>query len=189
MKNTRRSFLESTVAAAALSGVARSAAAQSRANVTIGIIGAGIRGLELMGVALEAGAKVAMVCDLYDGHFRRAQELQKNTPTTKDFHEVLARPDIQAVLIATSDHWHAPVAIAAMRAGKDVYCEKPMTHTIPEALEMARVSKETGRLLQVGSQSLSMESTQKGKQWLDAGEIGKVFMVECSILRPNAIGA
>ena len=130
MSETRRSFLESTLATAALAGMAGPAEAQSRANVTIGIIGAGIRGLELMGVALEAGAKVAMVCDLYDGHFRRAQELQKNTPTTRDFHEVLARPDIQAVLVATSDHWHAPVAIAAMRAGKDVYCEKPMAHTI-----------------------------------------------------------
>ena len=79
MKSTRRSFLESTLATAALAGIAGPAEAQSRANVTIGIIGAGIRGLELMGVALEAGAKVAMVCDLYDGHFRRAQELQKNS--------------------------------------------------------------------------------------------------------------
>jgi threonine dehydrogenase-like Zn-dependent dehydrogenase len=107
MSETRRSFLESTLATAALAGMSRPANAQAHDSVTIGIIGAGIRGLELMGVALEAGAKVAMVCDLYDGHFRRAQELQKNTPTTCDFHEVLARPDIQAVLIATSDHWHA----------------------------------------------------------------------------------
>ena len=194
MTNTRRGFLGGAAAgaaAAALTGLSRSSAAQSHpnANVTIGIIGAGIRGLELMGVALEAGAKVAMVCDLYDGHFRRAQELQKNTPTTKDFHEVLARPDIQAVLIATSDHWHAPVAIAAMRAGKDVYCEKPMTHTIPEALEMVKVSRETGRLVQVGSQSVSMTSTHKAKQWYDSGAIGTVFMVQCSIYRPNAIGA
>src|ERR1039458_7754431 len=105
MKETRRTFLESTLATAALASMG-SAAAQSRANVTIGIIGAGIRGLELMGVALEAGAKVAMVCDLYDGHFRRAQELQKNTPTTRDFHEVLARPDIHALLVATLEHLH-----------------------------------------------------------------------------------
>src|ERR1035441_1029456 len=188
MKETRRTFLESTLATAALASMG-SAAAQSRANVTIGIIGAGIRGLELMGVALEAGAKVAMVCDLYDGHFRRAQELQKNTPTTRDFHEVLARTDIQAVLVATSDHWHAPVAIAAMRAGKDVYCEKPMAHTIPQALEMAAVSRETGRLVQVGSQSVSMTSTHKAKEWFDSGAIGTVFMAQCSIYRPNAIGA
>ena len=91
--------------------------------------------------------------------------------------------------VATSDHWHAPVAIAAMKAGKDVYCEKPMAHTIPEALEMARVSQETGRLVQVGSQSLSMTSTKKAKQWLDSGAIGTVFMAQCSIYRPSAIGA
>jgi len=189
MKETRRSFLESTLATAAVARIASPAEAQSRETVTIGIVGAGIRGLELMGVALQAGAKVAMVCDLYDGHLRRAQELQKNTPTTRDFHEVLARPDIQAVLVATSDHWHAPVALAAMRAGKDVYCEKPMAHTIPEALEMAAVSRETGRLVQVGSQTVHMTSTRKAKEWFDSGAIGTVFMVQCSIYRPNAIGA
>jgi phosphoglycerate dehydrogenase-like enzyme len=95
MNATRRRFLETTLATSALASMASPAEAQSRANVTIGIVGAGIRGLELMGVALEAGANVAMVCDLYDGHFRRAQELQKNTATTRDFHEVLARPDIR----------------------------------------------------------------------------------------------
>jgi predicted dehydrogenase len=76
-----------------------------------------------------------------------------------------------------------------MRAGKDVYCEKPMAHTIPEALEMAKVSRETNRLVQVGSQSLSMTSTRKAKEWIDAGAIGSVFMVQCSIYRPSAIGA
>jgi predicted dehydrogenase len=142
-----------------------------------------------MEVALAAGGKVAMVCDLYDGHLRRAQEIQANTPVTKDYLQVVSRKDIDAVVIATSDHWHAPVAVAAMKAGKDVYCEKPMAHTIPEALEMARVSKETGRVVQVGSQSLSMASTQKGKQWFDSGAIGTVFMVQCEIYRANAIGA
>ena len=86
-----------------------------------------------------------MVCDLYDGHLRRALEIQPGTPTTREYEKVIARTDIEAVLVATSDHWHAPIAIAAMRAGKDVYCEKPMAHTIPEALEMAKVSRETGK--------------------------------------------
>jgi predicted dehydrogenase len=177
------------ITSAALAARAQNTPAPVGDTVRMGIVGAGIRGLELMQYALNVGAKIVVVCDLYDGHFRRAQEIQPNTPTTRDYREVVSRKDIDGVIVATSDHWHAPVAIAAMRAGKDVYCEKPMAHTIPEALEMARVSKETGRVLQVGSQSLSMESTQKGKQWLDAGEIGKVFMVECSIFRPNAIGA
>ena len=189
---SRRDFIKTTLAGAAgaatLSAAARTAQ-PVEGPVRLGIIGAGIRGLELMQAALNAGGKIIAVCDLYDGHFRRAQEIQPNTPTTRDYCEVINRNDIDGVIVATSDHWHAPVAIAAMKAGKDVYCEKPMAHTIAEAIEMVRVSKKTGRLVQVGSQSLSMQSTRKGKQWLDAREIGTVYMVQCSIYRPSAIGA
>ena len=188
--SNRRTFLKTSVAAATtLAAEARGASKAAGGPIRLGIVGAGIRGLELMQAAMNAGGKIVAVCDLYDGHFRRAQEIQPNTPTTRDYREIVARQDIDAVIVATSDHWHAPVAIAAMKAGKDVYCEKPMTHTIPEALEMARVSKATGKLVQVGSQSLSMESTKKGKAWLEAGEIGTVYMVQCSIFRPSAIGA
>ncbi len=189
---SRRTFLTTSIAGVGATALSASAQDQSRTiegPVRLGIVGAGIRGLELMQAALNAGAKIVAVCDLYDGHFRRAQEIQPNTPTTRDYREIVGRNDIDGVIVATSDHWHAPVAIAAMKSGKDVYCEKPMSHTIPEALEMVRVSRETGRLVQVGSQSLSMESTQKGKEWFDAGEIRRVFMVQCSIFRPNAIGA
>ena len=191
---SRRQFMERTVAGAAATGMAlnaKPAKAKVSPNekVNIAIIGAGIRGLEHMQYLLNVGANVVMVCDLYDGHLRRAQEMQPNTPTTKDYREVLDRKDVEAVSIGAGDHWHAPIAIAAMRAGKDVYCEKPMTHTIPEALEMCKVSKETGRLVQVGSQSLSMQSTHKGKEWLDAGAIGTVFNVQCEIYRPDPVGA
>jgi predicted dehydrogenase len=191
---TRREFIGRTVAGAATAGLALGAPAIGRVaspneRVTVGIIGAGIRGLEQMKAVLTVKGNVAVVCDLYDGHFRRANEIQPNTPTTREFREVLERKDLDAVVIATSDHWHAPIAIAAMQAGKDVYCEKPMTHTIPEALEMVRASKETGCVVQVGSQSLSMESTQKGKAWVEAGEIGNVYMVQCEIYRPDPVGA
>jgi len=191
---TRREFIGRSVAGAATAGLAIGAPAIGRVaspneRVTVGIIGAGIRGLEHMQALLNVKADVAVVCDLYDGHFRRANELQPNTSTTREFREVLDRKDLDAVVIATSDHWHAPIAIAAMQAGKDVYCEKPMTHTIPEALEMVRTSKETGRVVQVGSQSLSMESTRKGKAWVDAGEIGNIYMVQCEIYRPDPVGA
>jgi predicted dehydrogenase len=191
MTFTRRNFMERSLAGALTTALVSkpALAAPADAGVTVGLIGAGIRGLELMEAALSVGAKIAVVCDLYDGHLRRAQEIQANTPTTRDFHQVIGNKDIQAVICATSDHWHAPVAIAAMRAGKDVYCEKPMAHTIPEALEMAKVSKETGRIVQVGSQSLSMKTTHKAKEWYDAGAIGNVYMAQCSIYRSNAIGA
>ena len=190
---TRRAFLGRSVAGAAagaaLSFTPLSGGISPSDKVTVGIVGAGIRGLELMQAILAVGGNVAIVCDLYDGHFRRAQEIQANTPTTRDYRAVLDRKDIDVVAVATSDHWHAPVAIAAMQAGKDVYCEKPMTHTIPEALEMARVSKQTGRLVQVGSQSLSMLSTQKARDLVQGGQIGTVYSVQASIYRPSAVGA
>ena len=191
MPTTRRNFIEQSVAGALTTALAAksSLAAPQNSAVTVGVIGAGIRGLEVMQAAVSVGAKIVMVCDLYDGHLRRAQEILPNVPTTRDFNKVIENKEIQAIICATSDHWHAPVAIAAMKAGKDVYCEKPMAHTIPEALEMAKVSRETGRLVQVGSQSLSMLSTKKAREWYDAGAIGNVYMAQCSIYRSNAIGA
>lgn len=203
---TRREFMSRTVAGAATVAAASAAlpgsslAAQggqaasatepfSDEKITVGAIGVGIRGSEHLLTLKKLGANVAMVCDLYDGHLQRAQEIFPGVPTTRDYRQVLDRKDIQAVLVATSDHWHAPIAIEAMRAGKDVYCEKPMTHTIPEALELAKVSKETGRLVQVGSQSLSMQSTHKGKEWVDAGQIGTIYNVQCEIYRPDPVGA
>ena len=190
---TRREFLGRSVAGAA-AGAAFSftplAGGMSPSEkVTVGIVGAGIRGLEQMEAILKVGGNVAVVCDLYDGHLRRAQEIQPNTPTTREYREVLDRKDIDVVAIATSDHWHAPVAIDAMRAGKDIYCEKPMSHTIPEALEMVKVSKQTGRLVQVGSQSLSMLSTQKARELVQSGQIGTVYSAQASIYRPSAVGA
>jgi len=174
---------------AAASGARPGGGVSPNDKITMGIIGAGIRGLEDMESVRVVGGNVAIVCDLYDGHLRRAREIQADVPTTRDYREVLERKDVDAVLIATSDHWHAPIALEAMRAGKDVYCEKPMSHTIAEALEMVKVSKETGRLVQVGSQSLSMQSTHQGKDWLDRGEIGTVFNVQCEIYRPDPVGA
>jgi threonine dehydrogenase-like Zn-dependent dehydrogenase len=110
---TRRRFV-----GASLAGVALGRMQEAAKPVTVGLIGGGIRGLELMQNALEVGAKVAIVCDLYDGHLRRANEIQPNTPTTRNYEDVLARKDLDAVMIATSDHWHAPIAIAAMRAAR-----------------------------------------------------------------------
>ncbi|HLW78346.1 MAG TPA: Gfo/Idh/MocA family oxidoreductase, partial [Terriglobia bacterium] len=194
---TRREFMERTVAGAAGAATASVALASAPARasaapgdaITMGVIGVGIRGQEDMRTVLAAGAKVSIACDLYDGHLRRAQEILPGVETTRDYRQVIERKDIGAVLIATSDHWHAPIALEAMKAGKDVYCEKPMSHTIPEALEMMKVAHQTGRVVQVGSQSLSMQSTQKAKEWIDAGQIGTVYNVQCEIYRPDPVGA
>jgi predicted dehydrogenase len=185
MDVTRRSFVQGSVAGM----LASTAPAAPQTPVTVGVVGAGIRGIWLIGTARDAGAKIAMVADLYDGHLRRAQEVEPGVAVTRDYKEVIQRSDIQAVIVATADHWHSQIAIEAMRAGKDVYVEKPMTHTIPQALEMVKVSKETGRLVQVGSQAVSMQTTNKAKEWIEAGRIGNIFMVQCTIYRPNAVGA
>src|ERR1017187_2722242 len=117
-KGTRRAFLATSIGGA--TGVAISARAQNTSQpagdaqaggdaVRLGIVGAGIRGLELRQAALNAGGKIVAVCDLYDGHLRRAQEIQPNTPTTRDYREGVSRHDIAAVLVATSDHSHDPL--------------------------------------------------------------------------------
>src|ERR1035437_7866052 len=120
MQTTRRNFIERStvgVLAGAVSSSSQTSAAPQQPAVTVGIIGVGIRGIWLMGPARDAGAKIAIVCDLYDDHLRRAREIQPDVATTRDYKEVLARQDVQAVIVATSDHWHAPIAIEAMKAG------------------------------------------------------------------------
>ncbi len=101
---------------------------------------------------LEEGQnfKITAVCDMYEKRRRLAQENSKAEFTTLDYREVLARPDIDAVVIATPDHWPGTMALAAMEAGKDVYPEKPMTHTIEEAKVVARKMRETGRSCKSG---------------------------------------
>src|ERR1039457_1764274 len=109
---SRRTFLAASLAGggAALSG-AQTAPKAGAGAVRLGIVGAGIRGLELMQASMNAGGRIMAVCDLYDGHLRRAREIQANTPTTRDYKQVIGRGDIDAAIVATSDHWHAPVAI------------------------------------------------------------------------------
>jgi len=127
------------------------------------------------------------VCDVDAKHVKNAQDFMKNqghdVTTHKDFREVTDNKNINAVLVATPDHWHAQIAIDAMRKGKDVYCEKPLTLTVEEALALMKVAKETGRVLQTGSQ----QRTEMGHKFRLAcelvrnGRIGKIKRIECRI--------
>jgi len=194
---SRREFIERSVGGAAAgiaaTGLVRAAATSGGGGrplaasdkVTMGVIGAGIRGLENMETLLKAGGNVAMVCDLYDGHLRRAQEIQAHTPTTKDYREVLDRKDIDAVMIATADHWHQPIALAAMRAGKDVYCEKPLTLTVAEAVAMMKVSKDTGKIIQTGSQQRSAKEFRQACELVRNGALGTLKQVKVGLPGPN----
>ena len=136
------------------------------------------------------GVELAAVCDLYDGRLTHAKEIYGNQIfTTRDYREILSRKDIDCVIVATPDHWHAPICIAAMEAGKDVYCEKPMIHAIGEGHAVIAAQERTGRIFQVGSQYVTAVVYQKAKQLVAAGAIGKLNMVEASLDRDTAIGA
>src|SRR5262245_55441015 len=162
-KTTRRDFVKASVAASAAAIYhtnvhARVLGANDRIN--IGCIGVGGRGSHVMRWAIETGknsrpAQVVAVCDVYRKRLNKAQEFSKAEMATLDYHEVIARKDIDAVIIATPDHWHAPIAIEAMKAGKDVYCEKPMTRTVEEAKRFYETAKATNRYVQIVSQTPS----------------------------------
>jgi Predicted dehydrogenases and related proteins len=114
-------------------------------TVRIAVIGAGIMGFSNVQTALKIpGVELAAACDLYTGRLERMKELYgKDLFTTRDYREILERKDIDAVIVATSDHWHARISIDAMKKGKHVYCEKPMVHKIGEGLEVINTQRQT----------------------------------------------
>lgn len=103
-----------------------------------------------------------------------------------DFRELLARDDIDAVLIATPDHWHAYIAIAAVMAGKDVYCEKPLTYNVHEAVELVKAVRRTDRVFQVGSQQRSLRPFRVAAELVRNGVLGRVSTIHVSFGDPAA---
>ena len=160
-------------------------------QIHIALIGAGIQGQGDTMVALQVpGVKLVAVADCYDGRLEHAKELWgSDIFTTRDYNEILARKDIDAVIIATPDHWHKRAAIDAMKAGKDVYCEKPMIHLYADGPEMIEAAHSTGRIIQVGSQRVSSIVYAKAKELLASGAIGKLNMVTARWDRNSAMGA
>jgi Predicted dehydrogenases and related proteins len=193
MPSTRRHFLGAT-AAASLAG---SALAQSPRKISpndkirVALIGAGGMGTEDAKSSLaQPGVELVAVSDIYDGRLTRAKERWgQDLFTTRDYREVLARPDIDAVLIGTPDHWHAQIAIDAMNAKKDVYCEKPMVQKVADGKRVIEAHKSSGRIMQVGSQRVSSIVYQKAKDLMKQGVIGELNMVEAWWDRNSAIGA
>jgi predicted dehydrogenase len=160
-------------------------------HLQIALIGAGGQGMYDTGTAIQVpGVKLVAVADCYDGRLVRSKELWgSDIQTTRDYNEILARKDIDAVIIATPDHWHKQASIDAMKAGKDVYCEKPMIHLYSDGPAMIETAKSTGRMLQIGSQRVSSIIYAKAKELLDSGAIGKLNMVTAYWDRNSAIGA
>ena len=180
---TRRSFVSSTAAAFAIPQ-ALSAADPVRVGL-IGVGNIGTRHLQdrLLPMERQDGIlKMTAACDIYDRAKFRAQEMigLAEKDVHHDYKDLLARVDVDAVVIATPEHWHAPMAIAAVEAGKDVYLEKPMTRTIAEAKKLAEAVERTGRVLQVGSQWVSDPGYHHAKRLIAEGLIGDVVWMQSS---------
>lgn len=160
-------------------------------RIQIACIGYGIMGqLDAQTATSIPGNQMVAVCDIYDGRLTRAREqFGPDVKVTRDYREILARPDIDAVIVATPDHWHATIATEAMRAGKDVYCQKPMVRRVEEGAQVIAAQKETGQILQVGSQLASSILYERARQMVRSGIIGKVHMVESHWDRNSAQGA
>ncbi|HWW22275.1 MAG TPA: Gfo/Idh/MocA family oxidoreductase [Edaphobacter sp.] len=193
----RRTFLKTTALAAAATRFQPFAAAQTAANdhIQFALIGAGIQGQGDTATALRVpGVKLVAVADCYDGRLARTKELWGGPSgndlfTTRDYKEILARKDIDAVIIATPDHWHKQAAVDALNAGKDVYLEKPMIHVYADGPEIIAAARSTNKILQVGSQRVSSIIYAKAKELLAAGAIGKLNMVSAHWDRNSSIGA
>ncbi len=177
----------------ALSAMQEAASKPVSANdhIQFALIGAGIQGQGDTKTAVQVpGVKLVAVADCYNGRLEHSKELWgSDVFTTRDYAEILARKDIDAVIIATPDHWHKQAAVDAMKAGKDVYCEKPMIHLYPDGPEMIETSRSTKRILQVGSQRVSSVVYAKAKELLASGAIGQLNMVTARWDRNSSMGA
>jgi len=201
----RRSLLKAATAATAgtLLGSSSILAEQAQAasstsandRINLALIGAGGQGQGDTRTAITVpGVKLVAVADCYDGRLAHAKELWGGPTgndifTTRDYREILARKDVDAVLIATPDHWHKQAAIDAMRAGKDVYLEKPMIHLYEDGPAIIQTARETKRILQVGSQRVSSVLYSKAKELLASGAIGQLNMVTARWDRNSSIGS
>src|SRR6476659_9895190 len=206
--NSRRRFLQQIgatsllAAASPLSSFAAKEKAEERTlfyekkisagdKIRLGVIGFGIQGHFDLQTALKVpGVELAGICDLYTGRIQNAKETYGNDLfTTRNYKELLDKSDIDAVIIATTDCWHAQITKHALAKSKAVYCEKPMVKKISEGPGVIDAQKKSGKVLQVGSQRVSSIGLAKAKELLAAGEIGKLNMVNAVYDRQGSIGA
>jgi predicted dehydrogenase len=161
-------------------------------TVRFASIGTGVRGCELLQASTHVpGIECVAVCDLYDSRHLAAQEAVKNpsVPATRNYREILDRKDVDAVIIAVPDHSHRKVFEDACAAGKDVYCEKPMSHTVEDGFAMVDAAQKANRMVQIGSQRVSSVIYAQAKELLDSGKLGEVYSIEAYWDRNSPSGA
>ncbi|WP_446051196.1 Gfo/Idh/MocA family protein [Zobellia laminariae] len=163
----------------------------SNDHINLALIGTGIQGIFDTQAALTvSGIQLVAACDLYTGRLERAKELWGDAIfTTRDYREILNRKDIDAVIIATPDHWHKKIVIDALKAGKHVYCEKPMVQQWEDGQAIISAQKASGKICQVGSQGMSSLGNEKAKQLYLDGAIGDIVMLDFYNDRYSAEGA
>lgn len=200
-KTSRRDFIKLTSAATLVAASSTTILAAEDTGspvrvspsdkIRLGLIGAGGQGMGDTREALKIpGVELIAAADLYDGRLARAKEIWGDQLfTTRDYREILSRSDIDAVIIATPDHWHMRISNEAMKAGKDVYCEKPMVQQLDQGKHVIETARQTNRIFQVGSQRVSSIVYKKAKDLLASGAIGDLNMVEAWWDRSSAIGA
>ena len=173
----------------ALWGAGRAVAPSDR--VRFASIGTGTRGCELLTASLDVpGVECVAVCDLYDSRHEAAQEaVQKQVPVTRNYKEILDRKDVDAVIVAVPDHQHRRIFVDACAAGKDVYCEKPMSHNVEDGFAMVEAAHKHNRITQIGSQRVSSIVYAKARELYAAGALGEVFYIEGSSDRNSPSGA
>jgi predicted dehydrogenase len=161
-------------------------------RVGAGFIGAGIRGHILMDAVKQTGqADLVSVCDCYQGHLDRAKERTDGKIETiyAQYRKVLDSKEVDAVIIATPDHWHLQMVLDALAAGKDIYIEKPMTHRIEDGPKMIQAAKRANRVVQVGSQWISSAQHKKAREIVQSGKLGKVTKITAAYNRNSSTGA
>lgn len=190
MAVSRRHLLGAALGAGFASEVFAQQSSSPNDRVRVALFGNGIQGSGDAARSIAAGSELVAVADVYEGRLTKAKEVWgKQVFTTRDYREVLARKDVDAVIIAVPDHWHKQMAIDAMNAGKDVYVEKPMVQQIDEGKDVIETEKRTSRIVQVGSQRVSSVLYHKAKDLIASGAIGEVNLVEAWVDRNSAQGA
>ncbi|NMB71065.1 MAG: Gfo/Idh/MocA family oxidoreductase [Bacteroidales bacterium] len=203
-KVSRRRFLQTGTAA--VGGIVAAGSIQLKAEpsefttrkvppgdrLRFGIIGVGMQGSGLLANAVSLpGMECVAAADLYDGRHTLAKEITGNPSlfTTRDYRKILDRKDIDCIIAAVPDHWHRKIVVDACDAGKDVYIEKPMSHTVSDGFDMVEAARRNNRIVMVGSQRVSSTLCAKARQMYQNGAIGEVSMIELTLGRNDPTGA
>jgi len=201
--SSRRRFLQGATAAGSLlaaktvllepeAAAAAPAPVPASDRVRFGMVGIGMQGSSLLRDSISLpGVECAGAADLWDGRHTLAREITNNPslPVSRRYQDLLARTDIDCIVAAVPDHWHKRVVVDACNAGKDIYCEKPMSHTAGEGFDMVDAAHKNSRIVQIGSQRVSSALCAKARELYQNGAIGDIEMVELSLGRNSPTGA